>query len=295
MLSLFRHRPMPSSTDRVHDAALLALLYQTRFELVPIKSVEAAIAELPPGSATSVTCSPAKGLDATLEVTARLLDAGHDTVPHIAARLVESRQHVARLARWIRTHGLREIFVVGGDGPVPAGPYPDGAALLRDLLEHDTRLEAVGVPAYPDGHPVIRDAVLRAALHEKADLITAAGLAGSATTQMCFAPERIRDWLVGERDAGFTFPVDLGVPGVVDRAKLMSMGVRLGIGSSLRFLRKQRTTMTAMLTAGGYDPTDLVMALAAEAPELGIDGLHSFTFNSVAKTEAWRRSIMEDA
>lgn len=277
---------------RTPDAALVRLLDATRFELVPIKSVEAAIAELPPGARTSVTCSPARGLAATLDVTGRLLDAGHDTVPHIAARLVEDRQHVARLASWIRRHGLRQIFVVGGDGAVPAGPYPDGGSLLRDLFEHDTGLASVAVPAYPDGHPVIRDAVLRDALHDKQALITSAGLTGSATTQMCFDPERIRRWLLAERAAGFTLPVDLGVPGVVDRAKLMSMGVRLGIGSSLRFLRKQRATMTAMLAPGGYDPTPLVTALADDATALRIAGVHSCTFNSVAKTEAWRRSVV---
>ncbi|MDQ3738659.1 MAG: 5,10-methylenetetrahydrofolate reductase [Actinomycetota bacterium] len=275
------------------DASVVRLLAATRFELVPLKSVEAAMAELPPGTATSVTCSPAKGLSATLDVTARLLDAGHDAVPHLSARLVEGPHHVAQLAAWIRAHRLREIFVIAGDVAVPAGPYADGAALLRHLFDYDTGLERVGVPAYPDGHPLIPDAALRAALHEKQALIAAAGLAGSATTQMCFDADQIRRWLLAERAVGFVLPVDLGVPGVVDRAKLMSMGVRLGIGSSLRFLRKQRSTMTAMLAPGGYDPTDLVTALATEATDLGIAGVHAFTFNSVARTAAWRRSIVD--
>jgi len=301
MSSLFRRRstgatvaarPRPAPAP---DAALVRLLAATRFELVPIRSVDAAMTELPAGIATSVTCSPVKGLGATLDVTARLLDTGHDAVPHVAARLIEDRQHVARLAAWIRSHGLREIFVVGGDQLVPSGPYADGLALLRDLFEHDTCLASVGVAAYPDGHPAIPDDVLRTALHDKQRLIEAAGLAGWATTQMCFDPDRIRRWLLAERAAGFALPVDVGVPGVVDRTKLMSMGVRLGIGSSLRFLRKQRATMTAMLAPGGYDPTDLATAIAANASALRIEGVHSFTFNSVARTEVWRRSIIDRA
>jgi len=301
MLSLFPRRTSgrdvvsvvrPEGAIARPDAALARLLARTRFELVPIKSVDAAIDELAPGATTSVTCSPVKGLGATLDVTARLLDAGHDAVPHLAARLVEDRQHVARLAAWIHDHGLREVFIVGGDEATAAGPYADGTAFLRELLEHDTGLARVGVPAYPDGHPTIPGTVLRAALHDKQALIAAAGLEGSATTQMCFDPGRITGWLRAERAAGFVMPIDLGVPGVVDRTKLMSMGVRLGIGSSLRFLRKQRTTMTAMLAPGGYDPTDLVVAVAVDAQALRIDGVHSFTFNSVAKTEAWRRALL---
>ena len=102
---------------------------------------------------------------------------------------------------------------------------------------------------------------------------------------MCFDPARIRALAARRaRDAGSTLPIDLGIPGVVDRAKLMTMGVRLGVGASLRFLRKNRTTMTAMLAPGGYDPTELVAALADDAVALGIAGLHAFTFNASAAT-----------
>src|SRR5262245_42151392 len=139
------------------DELLGALL----FELVPMKGVEAAIADLAPGSTVSVTCSPAKSLAATQEVVERLLDLGHDAVPHLTARQVEDRDHVARLAAWIRRVGLREVFVIAGDAPRPLGPYVDAISFLRDLFEHETGLERVGVGAYPDGHPLID----RSALH----------------------------------------------------------------------------------------------------------------------------------
>lgn len=286
--------PIPAGTV-APSTALQRLVAATRFELVPVATVDAAIGQLPPASAVTVTCLPARGLGATLDLTARLLDAGHHAVPHLAARLVEDRAHVARIAVWIRSKGLQEIFVVGGDERVPTGRYADGSAFLGDLFEHDTGLRRVGVPAYPDGHPFIAHEVLRAALHAKQTLIAAAGLDGWATTQMCFDGPRVRRWLCADRAAGLWLPIELGVPGVVDRKKLMAMGVRLGIGSSLRFLRKQRATMTAMLAPGGYDPTDIVTALAADADELQITGLHTFTFNSVGATEAWRRSLVGDA
>jgi len=82
---------------------------------------------------------------------------------------------------------------------------------------------------------------------------------------------------------------------VVERKRLMTMGVRLGVGASLRFLRKQRATMVAMLAPGGYDPTDLVTTMSARADALGIEGLHAFTFNAVAATEAWRQSLLWSA
>jgi methylenetetrahydrofolate reductase (NADPH) len=272
---------------------LRGLAGRLRFELVPVKSVEQAIADLPPCSAVSVTCSPVKGLPATLELTARLLDAGHDAIPHLSARLVESRDHTARLGAWVRSHGLRAVFVVGGDAEAPAGPYADGLGFLRDFVEHDTGLVAVGMPAYPDGHALIGEGVLRAALYDKQALLAAAGLSGSVTTQMCFDGSKIRAWLREERTAGLTLPVDLGIPGVVDRTRLLSMGMRLGVGSSLRYLRKNRASMGRMMAFGGYDPTDLTATLAEDAAELGITGLHAFTFNSVATTAAWQRAVVD--
>ena len=103
----------------------------------------------------SVTCSPVKGLAATLDLTSRLLDLGHDAVPHLSARLVEDRAHVARLASWIRQHGLPEVFLVAGDAPEPVGAYDSVVPFLRDLLDADPGLTRIGVTAYPDGHTLI--------------------------------------------------------------------------------------------------------------------------------------------
>jgi methylenetetrahydrofolate reductase (NADPH) len=262
------------------------------FELVPMKNVDAAIADLAPGSSVSVTCSPAKGLGATQDLVARLHELGHDVMPHIAARQVEDRDHVARLAAWIRSCGLGEVFVIAGDCRHPAGPYEDAISFLRDLFEQDTGLERVGVAAYPDGHPFVDRPRLHDALHAKQALFAAAGVRGSATTQMCFDADRIRTWLSVERCDGLTLPVVVGVPGVVERARLMRTGARIGVGASLRYLRKNRGMVSALLTPGGYDPTPLVADVASSAAELGVTGLHSYTFNSVAATRAWQEGLL---
>jgi len=275
------------------ESALRQLVAGMCFELVPMKSVEAAIAELAPRSTVSVTCSPAKGHGATQDLVARLVDLGHVAVPHLAARQVEDREHVARLAAWIRRIGVREAFVIAGDCQHPAGPYVDALSFLRDLFEHDTGLERVGVAGYPDGHPLIDRPVLHEALRAKQALFGAVGVAGSATTQMCFDAARIRTWLSVERCDGFTMPVVVGIPGVVERGRLLKMGVRIGVGASLRYLRKNRAAMAALLAPGGYDPTDLVTAIADDAAELGVTGLHSYTFNSVAATRAWQDGLLD--
>ena len=273
-----------------HDARR-RLIEEARYELIPLKSMHDQIPHLPAGCSVSVTCSPTKGIEPTLELSAELNGGGHHAVPHIAARLVESREHVEKIAARLNEHDITEIFVVGGD-PDPVGPYADGLSLMRDLLPLCHTVRTVGIPAYPDHHSVIPDAALDEALMSKQALIGELGLEGFASTQMCFNAKTIEDWLRGQRARGFALPIHLGVPGAVDRTKLLSLGTRLGIGSSLRFLRKNSTTILRLFSPASYDPNKLITPLSRHADELNITALHLFTFNSIDSTVAWQRKSL---
>ena len=272
--------------------AVKTLVSSVRYELIPMKSIEQAILDLPSGAPVSVTCSPVKGISATQEISARLIASGHEVVPHFAARLVESRDHVQKLATWVREQGIKEVFLIAGDAEKPAGPYQDGIELLRDFLDSNSGVARVGFGSYPDGHAFISREALSTALYDKQKLLQEAGVQGLASTQMCFDVAQIRQWIKTERDNGFSVPIQLGVPGVVDRARLMSLGVRVGVGASMRYLSKNKASIMKMLSPGGYDPTELVAGLAKDAQSLNIVGLHSFTFNSVADTAAWQREVL---
>lgn len=266
-----------------------ALVENARYELIPLKSVERAIEALPAASSVSVTCSPAKGIDATLQLAERIAALGHDTVPHISARLVEGRPDAERIAAWTKRNGIEEIFLVAGDAEEPAGPYQGAVAFLQDFLECDSSVRHIGVTSYPDGHPLIDAAVCQEALLAKQELLREAGVETHATTQMCFDTAKVRTWITEQRTAGVTIPFHLGIPGVVDKTKLLTLGVRLGIGQSLRFVRKNKTSVRGLLSPGGYDPSLIVEDIAPHAEALGITGLHLFTFNEVETTAAWQR------
>lgn len=265
------------------------------FELIPLKSVDAGIEALPANSLVSVTASPVKGLDATMELTDRIRNAGHRPVPHIAARLVEGPEHVAKIAKWMKTEGYETLFCVAGDAEEPAGPYEGAHAFLSDLFGQDHGLTKVGITSYPDGHALISNEICHEQLHAKQALLKEAGVDGWASTQMCFDTDLITSWLKSERDAGFDLPVHLGIPGVVDRSKLMTMGVRLGVGASLRFLKKNRAAVTKLMAPGAYDPDDILEPMANDLASLNVTGLHVFTFNQVEATESWRQAVLAEA
>ena len=273
-----------------HDARH-RLIQAARYEVVPLKSLNDQIPHLPPGCSVSVTCSPTKGIEPTLELSARLNGDGHHAVPHIAARLVEGRDHVEKIAARINEHAITEIFVVGGD-PDPVGPYVDGLSLMRDLLPLCHTVRTVGVPSYPDHHTVIPDAALDEALLAKQALIGELGLQGFSSTQMCFNVKTIEHWLVRQRDRGLELPIHLGVPGAVERTRLISLGTRLGIGSSLRYLRKNSGAILRMFSPASYDPNKLIAPISRRADELNITALHLFTFNSIESTAAWQRKSL---
>lgn len=278
--------------DPVASPAMRQLVSNLHYEIIPMKSIEPAIEALPPQALVSVTCSPAKGIAATLEHTERLIGLGHHPIPHLAARMVESRDEAAKLAGWLREHGLDEVYVIAGDAPEPAGPYEGALGFIRDLIDADPGVSKIGIAGYPDGHAFIAPEVVSEQLFAKQALITEAGLGGWVSTQMCFDADGIRSWLQSVRADGLRFPVRLGVPGVVDRTRLMSVGTRVGVGASLRFLAKNRSTVMQLMAPGGYDPTDMVVAFADDAGELGIEALHSFTFNAVEDTRKWQEAIV---
>lgn len=273
-------------------SAARAAVADMTYELIPLKSLTAQVDHLPVNARVSVTASPAKTLEETLDVCARLLDLGHRPIPHLAARMVGDADHTKSLAARCKTLGLTEVFCIAGDAEVP-GKYADAMEFLRELLDVAAGdITAVGVGSYPDGHAFIPDDALRTALIEKQQLFADAGIAGHATTQMCFSTDTIRHWLEVERADGFDLPVHLGVPGVVDRSRLLNMGMRLGVGNSLRYLKKNRSGLVRLFASAGYDPTTLIAPLADDFEPLDITGLHCFTFNQVEATREWQRSVL---
>ena len=68
--------------------------------------------------------------------------------------------------------------------------------------------------------------------------------------------------------------------------------MRLGVGTSLRYLKKNRTALRRLVTQRSFEPDRLLRPLAAELEELGIDALHLYTFNQVDATENWRERTL---
>ena len=263
--------------------ALARVLAAPTFEVIPLRNVDAEAAFLPAGATVSVTASPAKGLEATVELGERLAGQGFRVVAHLSARMVRDRAHLRDLLTGLRAAGVDRAFVVGGDATDP-GEFVDGLSLLRAMAEVGHHLTEIGIPSYPEGHPVIPADRLLGALAEKQPY------ADYMTTQMCFDPRAIATWLAARRADGITLPVHIGLPGVADLRRLIEISARIGVADSRRFLAKNTGLVRHLVRPGGYHPDALLEGLAPTLadPAADIRDLHVYTFNQVETTELWR-------
>jgi methylenetetrahydrofolate reductase (NADPH) len=263
-------------------------LVQPRFELIPIEGAEKRAAHLPKGAKVAISCSPTRGIESTLLLGERLLDRGLRVVPHIAARLVADRAHLEAIVRRLDGLGVSEVFVIGGDAKEPAGQFSSAFELLSAMADLGHHFEHVGIGGYPEGHPLIDNDTLRQALRDKQPLAT------YIVSQMCFDPGAILDWVAGIRQPGIWLPVYVGIPGVVERKKLLQVSLKIGVGDSARFLTKYTGVLTRFLKPGGYIPDDLVKRLVPYVGDrdYNIVGFHIYTFNQVESTERWRQQFL---
>jgi methylenetetrahydrofolate reductase (NADPH) len=210
-------------------------------------------------------------------------------VPHIAARRIRDRAEIeAFLARAVGDAGVRKALIIGGDEPEAAGPYADGAALIREGLLATAGLREIGLPGYPEGHPRIPRAALERAFAEKMSLAAGQGLGTYILTQFSFAPARVIEYCAGLARSAPSVPVYVGLPGPTDPMALLRFAQRCGVSASLRALRAQGLDAVRLVTY--TDPADQLAALAhycSVHADCNVVGVHLFTFGGVASSAAW--------
>src|SRR3954471_6907107 len=270
-------------------ATMVRLLENTRFEVLPTASVEDSVLEhVDRTQAVTVTASPAKGLEPTLTLAERFTAHGYVAVPHLAARMVRDRAELQEICDRLTGKGISRVFVPAGDADPPGG-YPDALSMLEDLAALGRPFTHVGITGYPESHPTISDDLTIQSMWDKRRYAT------HVVSNLTFDPEVLNTWVTRMRKRVITMPLLLGVPGPVDRTKLLAMATKIGVGESTRFLVKHKGTFARLAAPGGFTGERFLEKVAPTLapPEMLVEGLHVFTFNQVAATAAWRRDLLE--
>lgn len=259
------------------------------YEVIPFKKTEAAVlAHVPTGVPLTVTASPAKGQDATVDLAVALAGHGYSVSPHLSARQVRPRapcQDSDPVPRCRHHRGVRRRG------------RPDGGA---DRVPTCAR-------------PARRPARARPRVHRHRDRWPARGSSRGAGRGAVPGPEgegaaghphHHADRLRPARDPA----VGPGVEGPWYRAVRARRPARGGppteAASHLRRAGRRRVghvpqeaaePALALLRTRRLRPDKIINWLAAHLgePDTALAGFHVFTFNNLGPTEAWRQHVLQ--
>jgi methylenetetrahydrofolate reductase (NADPH) len=163
--------------------------------------------------------------------------------------------------------------------------------MLEHLSEMGRPFADVGITGYPESHPSIDDDVTIQSMWDKRAHAT------YVVSNLCFDTAAIELWLRRMRRRGIDLPVLIGMPGPVDRARLLTMATKIGVGQSVRFLKSHAGAFAKIAAPGGFSPERFLHRSTGylSDPSLRVGGLHIFTFNQVSQTEEWRQSLLVPA
>jgi len=271
-------------------ADLLAKGQTYSFEFFPPKNdaelatLARTISELQPLSPSFVSVTYRGGAASrqrTFDLVSGIL---HTTSLNPMAHLIcvaHTRLELADILVSLRKAGVENLMALGGDPPADPGAGPGELAYACELVDLARAIGgfSVGVAAHPAGHP-------RSTSNQSDRDFLAAKLelADFGVTQFFFEASAY-EGLVGDLEArGVRTPV---LPGILPVTSLGTLG-RLGaMGAAAPAWMEAR--LRAAHEAGGtaavrQEGVQLATELCAELLELGVPGLHFYTFNTSSAT-----------
>jgi methylenetetrahydrofolate reductase (NADPH) len=258
-------------------------------------TIEAAARVLPPGMAVFVPKLPRQSLADKLVQIRLLHEFGLEPVPHIAARQLNSERELQSfLQSAVREAGVKRVLVIGGDNTDCSGPFPDSASVIASQILSDSKLTAIHVAGYPDGHPRISAITLREDLDLKLKLADDQNLDISVVTQFSFAPAKIAEYCANLSRSAPGISVFAGMAGPTSISTLLRYAKICGVGTSLKAMNS--LGMNAIKLAMHSTP-DKQLAVLDEQRSRGetgnLCGIHLFSFGGFIDSADWLSRKLE--
>ena len=264
-----------------------------------VARLEAAAGVIPAGTRIHITFLDNEDLAMRVNAAAAVRRLGFTPVPHISARRLRSQAELEEFLTALRAVDATEtVFAVGGDPPVPLGPYEVSLALIDSGLLQQYGVKHVSIGGYPDGHPDIPADVLWSALEQKSAALAKLQLPGAVLTQVEFDADRVLSWLAEVRQRGVELPVRVGVPGPTSIKGLLGFASRLGISTSHTIARRYGFSMTNLLGKAGPEAFLRGLEDGLDPAAHGVVLLHFYTFGGFKGTAEWianfRQELLRD-
>jgi methylenetetrahydrofolate reductase (NADPH) len=271
-------------------AELLAAGPTYSFEFFPPKNdkelttLARTISELQPLEPSFVSVTYRGGAESrqrTFDLVSGML---HTTRLNPMAHLIcvaHTRLELADILVALRKAGVENLMALGGDPPEDPSAGPGELAYAAELVELARAIGgfSVGVAAHPAGHP--RSPHLQS---DRDYLAAKLALADFGVTQFFFEASEYESLVADLRQRGVDTPV---LPGILPVTSISTMN-RLGpMGAAAPAWMEER--LRAADERGGSDAVrkegvELATELCSHLLEVGVPGLHFYTFNTSSAT-----------
>ena len=242
---------------------------------------------LPRGTCVYVPFLPKGQFSDTLRACRHLLNVGMQPIPHVPARMAESRRQLRDWLSQLNESGVDRLLLIAGDSDAIAGPFPDTLAVLESGLLAQFQFHGIGVAAHPDGHPMADRATLIQALGIKREYARTTSTRLWVVTQFTFDANVVIDWLQSLGSILEEVPVYIGMAGPTRVKTLIAYAAQCGVGASARLMLR-RPGSAKLLRA--WSPDGMVRALVQyclDNPDTLLRGIHLFPFGGLRQSAQW--------
>jgi methylenetetrahydrofolate reductase (NADPH) len=245
-------------------------------------------AALPQGTSVYLTAVPGRPIEELIAAARLASERGLRPTPHIAARHFSSlRQIESALVRFVREASVDQIMLIGGDSAPRPDAVADALTVLQSGIVQGAGIRTVGLPGFPDGHPVLTEEELELALVTKIAAAQTAGLEAHIVTQFCFEATPIERWLRWLRNRGLQTPVRVGFAGPTSLMSWLKFARKCGVRASAEALAARSGLARHAFKSVAPDPLVRSIATATAGASFGQIEAHFFAFGGAGATVRW--------
>lgn len=247
-------------------------------------------AQIPSGSPINLAFVEDISLEERLAAIDALLAAGLVPRPIISTRRIGSSTELSRLLHEVvERRGIEDLLVVGGDPAVAAGPFGTALELLTSTEFNAVPLVSVGLPGFPDNHPVLPPKEQLDLLQAKVAVLQEAGRSVEITTQICLDPLAVLRWIEAVRSRGILAPIRVGIPAPSTVQRLLRFSELCRVDTRVDDVLRHDWMLDGESQA--TDPGAFIETLDAGLPsEQGAVGVHAYPMGDLPGTLRWLRA-----
>ncbi len=251
---------------------------------------------LSPGMPVYLTALPGRDPTELVATAISVRDAGLVPVPHLAARHHKDMRSIDRLLGRLNGEArVTRIMLIGGDTSVPVGSVADAQQVIDSGVLQGNGIRDVGLPGFPDGHPILSDDEVECSLVTKLAAAQSAGLDTHIVTQFGFEVPPMLRWIAWLRDRGVNVPVRVGFAGPANLMTWLNFARKCGVRASAEALAKRSGLIKQAFRTVAPDPLIRQVAEASADGRLGDVSPHIFSFGGIASSARWTMAPVKGA